>query len=115
MFWAGFVASLAAGAAFDSGMLRSGCGSQALALGLRCAASGGVVSSSTVHRAQGSERRIVIFDPVRPSSKFVAGVVAAAIRSLGGTAVIGIGVAVFLICFHTNRRMANLSDLPKVS
>jgi hypothetical protein len=40
---------------------------------------------------------------------------AAAIRSLGGTAVIGIGVAVLLICFHTNRRMANLSDLPKVS
>jgi hypothetical protein len=40
---------------------------------------------------------------------------AAAIRSLGGTAVIGIGVAVFLICFHTNRRMANPSDLPKVS
>jgi hypothetical protein len=29
--------------------------------------------ASTVHRAQGSERRIVIFDPVCPSSKFVAG------------------------------------------
>ena len=36
---------------------------------------------------------------------------AAAIRSLGGTAVIGMGVAVFLICLHTSRRMANLSDL----
>jgi AAA domain len=29
--------------------------------------------ASTVHRAQGSERRIVIFDPACPSSKFVAG------------------------------------------
>jgi DNA replication ATP-dependent helicase Dna2 len=30
------------------------------------------VLASTVHRAQGSERSIVIFDPVRPSSEFVS-------------------------------------------
>jgi DNA replication ATP-dependent helicase Dna2 len=32
---------------------------------------GGGVDVFTVHRAQGSERRVVIFDPVRPDSKFL--------------------------------------------
>ena len=34
---------------------------------------GGGVDVFTVHRAQGSERRVVIFDPVRPDSKFLQG------------------------------------------
>ena len=34
---------------------------------------GGGVDVFTVHRAQGAERRVVIFDPVRPDSRFLQG------------------------------------------